>query len=70
MDRIRNPGFQSNVADPGGSVFKSPAGSGSVFDVPTDPDPASEIELGAGTYRTYVLFMVENENFPKFLLLP
>ena len=33
----------ASVSDPGGSVFKSPPGSGSVFDTYTDPDPASQI---------------------------
>ena len=28
------------VSGPGGSVFKSPPGSGSVFDICSDPDPA------------------------------
>ena len=35
-------GSVSNL-EPDGSVFKSSSGSGSVFDIGTDPDPASEI---------------------------
>ena len=34
-----------SVSDPDQSVFKSPPESASVFDIGTDPDPASEIEL-------------------------